>query len=380
MVIRSYTADSVARALKQVRTEMGGDAVVLKTRVVDGENSEKQYEVTACLDQPTVEQADHVLHTPQSGTAVKETPTVNPRVDLSEILDDVDDDAGVDGGPLTAVEKKLDLLLQANRLTRLGLKPELDVLDRAAQALRDADVPESFVVDLLKDVRQDHDADQIDPATIRRHLTDYLDYIIGSEMSFKVGDRVVVVGPAGSGKTSIIGRIAAKLVHTDKLKVKLVSLDNFKVGAHDEIASYADLLGVNPVTGGSPNDDDADADADKVVLIDTCAWPKDAERLGELKEAIGSLNPTHRLVVFSALTRSSDVQAATGEMAWLEPTHLVFTQTDLTRRWGGMLAATSATNLKLAMITDSPSGAEAYRTPDAAAVAAALLGGEDKSE
>jgi flagellar biosynthesis protein FlhF len=381
MVIRSYTGESVASALKQVRKEMGGDAVVLKTRVVDGENSRKVYEVTACLDQPTVEQADKVLQA-SATTATVETPvepTVNPRVDLSELLDDADADLGVTEDRLTALEEKLDLLLQANRLGRVGLKPEMDVLDRAVRSLQEADVPWPLITEFFDRIRGERSFEDVDSQTISQDLTTYIDEIIDGDIAFKPGDRVVVVGLAGSGKTSVIGRLAAQLVHTGSIPVKLISLDNFKVGAHDEIASYADLLGVDPATG-DPADEAADADADKVLLIDTCALPTDSERLSELKETIRKIKPTHRLAVFSALTRSSDIRATAREITWLEPTNLVFTQIDLTKRLGGILAATKATDVKLAMITDSPSGADSYRAPDAKAIADTILGREEQSE
>jgi flagellar biosynthesis GTPase FlhF len=108
--------------------------------------------------------------------------------------------------------------------------------------------------------------------------------------------------------------------------------------------------------------------------------PIDSERLSELKETIRKIKPTHRLAVFSALTRSSDIRATAREITWLEPTNLVFTQIDLTKRLGGILAATKATDVKLAMITDSPSGADSYRAPDAKAIADTILGREEQSE
>jgi flagellar biosynthesis protein FlhF len=222
MVIRSYTGESVASALKQVRKEMGGDAVVLKTRVVDGENSRKVYEVTACLDQPTVEQADKVLQA-SATTATVETPvepTVNPRVDLSELLDDADADLGVTEDRLTALEEKLDLLLQANRLGRVGLKPEMDVLDRAVRSLQEADVPWPLITEFFDRIRGERTFEDVDSQTISQDLTTYIDEIIDGDIAFKPGDRVVVVGLAGSGKTSVIGRLAAQLVHTGSIPVK----------------------------------------------------------------------------------------------------------------------------------------------------------------
>lgn len=380
MMIRSYTADSVASALKQVRTEMGGDAVVLKTRVVPGAAGEKLYEVTACLDQPTVEQANRVLESKPAATAtVVETPTAG-RVDLSDVANAVvDPTAGVSDavGSLSAIEAKLDSLLQASQLQGIGLTTDDGPLAQAVSALREADVPAQWLTAFIESIRSDQTLTKPDADAIHRQLVEHLESTIDTGVEFKPGDRVLVVGPAGSGKTSIIGRLAAWLTHEKKTAVKLVSLDNYKVGAIDEIASYADLLDVGEIVTMDGSDiEPVPQDNDKVILIDTGALPSDRERLTQLEAKVQQLNPTHRLAVFSALTRTSDVETCARQMAWLNLTHLVFTMTDLTDRLGAMVAATTATGVKIAMVTDSPSGADAFQAPNADAIATAILGQE----
>ena len=54
MIIKSFTGPTVAAALKLVRDEMGGDAVVLKTRVLPIDETivvNERVEVTACIDE-----------------------------------------------------------------------------------------------------------------------------------------------------------------------------------------------------------------------------------------------------------------------------------------------------------------------------------------
>ena len=53
MIIKSYTAPTVAAALKMIREEMGGDAVVLNTKINSDAKPnlvEERVEVTACID------------------------------------------------------------------------------------------------------------------------------------------------------------------------------------------------------------------------------------------------------------------------------------------------------------------------------------------
>jgi len=61
MIIKTFTAESSAAALKRVKAEMGGEAIVLKTRQVSDESSQTMFEVTACLEKPTVDQSSKSL-------------------------------------------------------------------------------------------------------------------------------------------------------------------------------------------------------------------------------------------------------------------------------------------------------------------------------
>ena len=378
MVIRSYTAESVATALKRVRQEMGGAAVVLKTRMLECAGGVKQYEVTACLDKATVQQANTVLSnasptsTPETAATDKTTrreASVSPAMASS-----------LSGGletRLAVIEAQLEQLLQARQLDRVSMPYEHGPAMTVAAAMQAADVPDHCVADFFEGVRKDQASSPVDFETIRQRLIERLTFVIDSKVEFKKGDRILVAGPAGAGKTSVIGRLAARLTCQKHLPVKLVSLDTHKVGAIEELASYADLLGVDdysmPTTPGSK----LAVDRNKVVLIDTCALPRDQNRLVELKAHIESLEPTYRLMVFSALMRSSDVESYAREMAWLKPTHLVFTMIDLTRRLGSLLAAASASGLKIAMITNSSGGDGAMIAAGPTVLADVILGREE---
>ena len=380
MIIRSYTAESVATALKQVRREMGGAAVVLKTRVIDDARGSRQYEVTACLDKPTIEQASTALNAePPSPVAVAETPKASrfeaPPAAATTVVSTVSQNADLDKR-LSAIEERLELLVQAAQLDRSGLTEERTPSASAAQAMQAADVPESFITEFFSGLRHDLPSRPIDEITIRRRLVDHLGSIIDTKLEIKPGDRVLVAGPAGAGKTSVIGRIAAQLIFNQHLPVKLISLDNHKVGAMEEVAGYADLLGVEDFTSVEAGDTSPELDKTKVLLIDTNAMPRDPKHLAELKARIKPLKPTHRLAVFSALMRTSDVETYAREMAWLEPTHLVFTMTDLTRRLGSLLSATASTGLKIAMLTSSSSAGASVVTPETEAIAEIILGQE----
>ncbi|RKX20827.1 MAG: hypothetical protein DRP35_05405, partial [Candidatus Zixiibacteriota bacterium] len=61
MIIKSFKAETSASALKMVRSEMGGDAIILKTRELIGELGNNRIEITACLENPTVGQSNAIF-------------------------------------------------------------------------------------------------------------------------------------------------------------------------------------------------------------------------------------------------------------------------------------------------------------------------------
>ena len=381
MVIRTYAAESVAAALKRVRQEMGGEAVVLKTRMLECAGGERQYEVTACLDKATVQQVDEVLTGAPPAATTEATVADKTSQRESQIAPTIASSPSVGFEiRLAAIEAQLEQLLQARQLDRVSMPYEHGPAMTVAAAMQAADVPDHCVADFFEGVRKDQASTPVDFETIRQRLIDRLTFVIDSEVKFKKGDRILVAGPAGAGKTSVVGRLAARLTCQKHLPVKLVSLDTHKVGAIEELASYADLLGVDDYAMHANSDSKLAIDRNKVVLIDTCALPRDQNRLDELKTRIESLEATYRLMVFSALMRSSDVESYAREMAWLKPTHLVFTMIDLTRRLGSLLAAASASGLKIAMITNSSGGDGTMIAAGPTALADVILGREEGRE
>lgn len=374
MIIKSFTGESASAVLKEVRSEMGGDALVLKTREIKEPDGGIRVEITACLDKPSVAQASAIFPDRKSEPVTKTALVDDGQSSRLEI--EKDRPPAIQPNiyeKLASIENRLSRLdqpLETGKTTRRfddGARKEI------YQSLKDADLPEDYIESLfVRAGEKEPDSEKI-TAAIRDLLTGDLAELVQPGFSLNSGEKVVFLGPPASGKTSMMGKTAARLVVKNK-KVRLVSLDNLKVGAIEEINSYADLLGLEmtdvPVTGKEKNK------TEEILLVDTPALPRQEDKRKELRIKIEKLNPNCRVLVLSALQRTTDIVDQLESLKAFNPTHLVLTMTDLTRRFGALLPVCRELGVKLAFITCAPGGIGRLEVPDIETIVGSLLNEE----
>ncbi len=364
MLIKTFTADSSAAALKQVRAEMGINAVVLKTRQVAGQGVRGSIEITACLDNPTIEQSTNILSDSQAVLHPTRTRVVAPsrqvRTFTPEVL------RGMSGDQRNRLNDSATRSVVAVRTTSAS-DTEREELRRT---MLDSDISLTIIEASLASITKRTAGRPNLASALLDHLTEQLSLSMLPRLSFKDGDRVLFLGAAGSGKTSAMGKLAAHLVFKEKQQTTLTTLDDVKIGACEEMHSYADILGVRAF---EYRDTRESFGTKGVAIIDSPSLSTQQAQTQPLLETILAIKPTHRLVVFSALTRSSDISDFAKRIMPFQPTHLVMTMLDLTERWGSVMTAVQETGLPLAFVTNSPAGVGSLNVPDPALFARKIL-------
>jgi len=97
------------------------------------------------------------------------------------------------------------------------------------------------------------------------------------------------------------------------------------------------------------------------------------DRLEELGKQIEQINPDYLFAVFSALTRSADIEVLARRLKPLGLTHAVVTMLDQTCRCGSIAVAATVLGIKVAFVTNSPGGTGRIIAPDANILAHASL-------
>lgn len=143
---------------------------------------------------------------------------------------------------------------------------------------------------------------------------------------------IALVGPTGVGKTTTLAKLAAKFSLEQGKKVALVTADTFRIGAVEQLRTYARIMGVpleialspEEVAGGIEKHQDKD-----VVLIDTVGRSqRSGDHLSELKSFLDAAGQVETHLVISA-SLSTDVQREVAErFAMFSPTRLIVTKLD----------------------------------------------------
>jgi len=176
------------------------------------------------------------------------------------------------------------------------------------------------------------------------------------------------VGPTGVGKTTTIAKLAAMLTFQRKMKVGLISIDNYRVGAFEQLKAYASIMGLLCVSAFNSQDLSCALDRMKsmdMVLIDTAGHSHfDKQRIDEILELIKADFRISTHLVLSVTSESIIIKDAASAFSVFDPDTIVFTKIDEVKRHGKILDQLSATNLPVSLVTNGQRVPEDLIVPD----------------
>ena len=142
--------------------------------------------------------------------------------------------------------------------------------------------------------------------------------------------------------------------------VRMITIDNYRIGARQQIETYGDIMGV-PVSCVETADDlrktiAMHSDAD-LVLVDTVGKsPRDAVRLAEMQRVLAACGPkaeTH--LALSATTKASDMIQIMRQFEPFDYKAVVITKLDETNRIGNAVSALAERGKSVSYITNGQS-------------------------
>jgi flagellar biosynthesis protein FlhF len=195
------------------------------------------------------------------------------------------------------------------------------------------------------------------------------------------GGVFALVGPTGVGKTTTVAKLAARFaVKYGAAQLGLVTLDAYRVGAHEQLRTYGRILGT-PVHLAQDAVTLADVLAamshKRLVLIDTCGVSQRDERLGEmlamLEQAGTPRRPVQRVLLLNAASHAETIEAVARAWRAREAGAAILTKLDEAVRIGGALDSVLRHKLVLMGATHGQRVPEDWLAADAAQLAALAL-------
>lgn len=188
---------------------------------------------------------------------------------------------------------------------------------------------------------------------------------------------IALVGPTGVGKTTTLAKLAAKYSLEQGKKVALVTADTYRIGAVDQLKTYARIMGVPLEIALSPEEVAAGVNkhSDKdIVLIDTVGRSqRNAEHIMELKNFVSAAVPTDIHLVIAA-SLSGDIQReVVDKFAILSPTKLVITKLDESINKGCLVNIPIRTGLAISCVTAGQNVPQDIEFAEAGRIARAVV-------
>ena len=184
------------------------------------------------------------------------------------------------------------------------------------------------------------------------------------------GGIVALVGSTGVGKTTTIAKLAAQFIlkHGSR-EIALITTDNYRIGAHEQISTYGKILDVPVRMAGDADELRQHIDSfsgKRLILIDTAGMSQRDLRLTEQIKTLqqGDL-PIQSYLVMSATTQYKAAMEIMDAFQILQPQATILTKFDEAVSKATALSALIERRMPLSFITDGQQVPEDIYLPKA---------------
>ncbi len=368
MKIKRFFSEDMRGAIRQVRETLGPDAVILSNKSVAG-----GVELMAALDFDETAFSPSPRSTTRTESRIEDTVVTPFPSDYS----DVSDDSASEYRPqyTTAsrpprVEWSQDPILKEMREEMQNLRRMVEN-DLSELTWRDMGQRKPVVRELLRRLMAIGLSPEICHYLVKKcnGFTSLEDgwrkalYFLSTDIDttgdniLEHGGVVAIIGPTGVGKTTTLAKLASRyaLRHGNR-HVALITMDNYRIGAQEQITNYARILDV-PIRSASNTEElniALNVFADKrLVLIDTAGMSQQDVRISE---QLGVLRAGRRkvqtLLTLSATTQQATMKQAIKSFGVSNPAAMILTKLDEAGSLGGVLSAIIGSGLKVSYVTD----------------------------
>lgn len=392
MKVKKFQAVDMPEALKKIKADLGPEAVILSTRQIKRGNgvfgmlSRPILEVTAASDVEKPPTAAPRQASAAAQAATNRKPSPSGREHARETAPEPAPEHGVlltmkaeieglreelmllsrrpspaqranSSGELRELSEKLDRLLShSTNKDQSSLTP---AFKRIREHLCGQDMDQALIDRMIAFLQEKMENGALPPGSEAKGLAELIRRTVKTAGELKPAeDRprvVVLVGPTGVGKTTTTAKLAARFALQKNMRVGVITVDTFRIGAVEQIKTYAKIMGV-PLKVAL----DADAfrsavndfDDRELIFVDTGGQsPKDEDRLMELLSLFPDDVQKEVHLVLSITTRTRDLEKIMKHYQPVRASRLLLTKLDETDCFGPLFELPFASRLPLSFLT-----------------------------
>jgi flagellar biosynthesis protein FlhF len=230
-------------------------------------------------------------------------------------------------------------------------RTEHDTIVRIEDLLEKNEFTTRYSKYIVQRIKSEFTLDELDDfARVQDYVVDWIaeSIQIDDEPGKTKPEAIVLVGPTGVGKTTTIAKLAARYgisptTGMPKRKVRIITLDNYRIGAIQQLETYAGIMEL-PLVKVDTGDElkkyillyhDVD-----FIFIDTMGEsPHDYEKLARLKSLLRDCGSGLRVnLAISATTKFSDMMEIAQQFEPFNYRSILFTKLDETKHIGNLVS------------------------------------------
>lgn len=327
MQIHKYKAKTISEAISLVKNDLGADAMILSSRKLKESTDSHNFEISA------IASGTDIVTSSSGYYEDMKTELMN----IKEMIYILNHSEGIADKLIT----KPDALSIYAKLLKNGINENYSKMFLAkAGALNNGTQQNN-----LKSVKTE----------IIKTMMEYIGIYKPFETINNKQTITAMIGTTGVGKTTTIAKLAAQLTLKSKKKVGLISIDSYRIGAMEQLKTYANILGIPYFPAFNRKDLETAIGKLKhmdAIIIDTAGQSQyDRKRIEELKNIMTDDLKIQSHLLLNIATSEDEMNKTAINFSLLDFKGYIFTKLDESEKYGSIINQLMKKQLPISYLT-----------------------------